>query len=64
MVEEVQQGWEKRDEASSQRILDPAEKVLTAANKWKGQGRFILRKATNVRPSYYVYLGFLCNLVV
>ncbi|KAK6186335.1 hypothetical protein SNE40_008388 [Patella caerulea] len=46
LVEDVQSGWEKKDQekASSQRILEMTERVLQAQNKWKGAGRFILRK--------------------
>lgn len=50
LVEDVQSGWEKKDQekASTQRILDITEKVLQAQNKWKGAGRFILRKLSDV----------------
>lgn len=49
LVEDVQSGWEKKDQekASTQRILDMTEKVLQAQNKWKGAGRFILRKLSD-----------------
>ncbi|GFN90746.1 phosphoinositide phospholipase c [Plakobranchus ocellatus] len=49
LVEDVQSGWEKKDQekASSQRILDVGEKVLAAQNKWKGAGKFILRKLSD-----------------
>ncbi|XP_071091113.1 1-phosphatidylinositol 4,5-bisphosphate phosphodiesterase epsilon-1-like [Haliotis cracherodii] len=49
LVEDVQSGWEKRDQekASCQRILDMTEKVLQAQNKWKGAGRFILRRLSD-----------------
>ncbi|KAK7110047.1 hypothetical protein V1264_013981 [Littorina saxatilis] len=49
LVEDVQSGWEKKDQekASTQRILDITEKVLQAQNKWKGAGRFILRKLSD-----------------
>ena len=51
LVEDVQSGWEKKDQekASAQRILDVTEKVLQAQNKWKGAGRFVLRKLSDVR---------------
>ena len=51
LVEDVQSGWEKKDQekASTQRILDMGEKVLQAQNRWKGAGRFILRRVTDVR---------------
>ncbi|XP_052770885.1 1-phosphatidylinositol 4,5-bisphosphate phosphodiesterase epsilon-1-like [Mya arenaria] len=46
MVEDVQHGWEKKDQerSSSQRILSMSEKVLQAQNRWKGAGKFVLRK--------------------
>ncbi|XP_041369675.1 1-phosphatidylinositol 4,5-bisphosphate phosphodiesterase epsilon-1-like [Gigantopelta aegis] len=49
LVEDVQSGWEKKDQekASTQRILDMSEKVLQAQNRWKGAGRFILRRLTD-----------------
>ncbi|KAH9518381.1 Phospholipase C [Bulinus truncatus] len=49
LVEDVQSGWEKKDQekASCQRILDVGEKVLAAQNKWKGAGKFILRKLSD-----------------
>lgn len=50
LVEEVQPSWEKHDQDhnSVQRILDMAENVLQAQNKWKGSGKFILRKLSDV----------------
>ena len=56
LVEDVQKGWEPMEDdldrchqgRGSQRILDMNEKVLLAENKWKGSGRFLLKKTTNV----------------
>ncbi|ELT88365.1 hypothetical protein CAPTEDRAFT_107647 [Capitella teleta] len=51
MVEDVQKGWERSDgeerRDGSQRILDMDEKVMLAENKWKGSGRFLLKKTNN-----------------
>ncbi|KAJ8317113.1 hypothetical protein KUTeg_005017 [Tegillarca granosa] len=49
LVEDVQSGWGKKDQdrTSAQRILDISEKVLQAQNKWKGAGKFILRKLSD-----------------
>ncbi|XP_062591377.1 uncharacterized protein LOC134252848 isoform X1 [Saccostrea cucullata] len=49
LVEDVQVGWEKKDQdrQSVQRILDMSEKVLQAQNKWRGAGKFLLRKLSN-----------------
>lgn len=50
LVEDVQVGWEKKDQdrQSVQRILDMSEKVLQAQNKWRGAGKFLLRKLSDV----------------
>lgn len=50
LVEDVQNSWEKKDveRSSSQRILSMSEKVLQAQNKWKGAGKFVLRKVSTV----------------
>ena len=51
LVEDVHCGWEKRDQdvlTRSQRILDEQERVLSAFNKWKGSGKFKLRKKSDV----------------
>jgi hypothetical protein len=52
LVEDVQMGWERSEgeekRGGSQRILDMDEKVLLAENKWKGSGRFLLKKTNNV----------------
>ena len=48
LVEDVQNSWEKKDteRSSSQRILSMSEKVLQSQNKWKGAGKFVLRKVS------------------
>lgn len=57
LVEDVQSGWEKKDQekASCQRILDVGEKVLAAQNKWKGAGKFILRRLSDVSSINSLY---------
>lgn len=46
LVEEVYQSWEKRDrlQPPKQRLLDATEKPLQSQAKWKGEGRYILKK--------------------
>ncbi|XP_031359310.1 1-phosphatidylinositol 4,5-bisphosphate phosphodiesterase epsilon-1-like [Photinus pyralis] len=46
IVEEVARGWEKKDHdlPSTQRILDLDERPLQAQSKWKGEGKFILKR--------------------
>jgi phosphatidylinositol phospholipase C epsilon len=46
LVEEVYSSWEKKDRSQppKQRMLDAVEKPLQAQAKWKGEGRFILKK--------------------
>jgi phosphatidylinositol phospholipase C, epsilon len=46
LVEEVYQSWEKKDriQPPKQRMLDSVEKPLLSQAKWKGEGRFILKK--------------------
>ncbi|KAG5673905.1 hypothetical protein PVAND_003906 [Polypedilum vanderplanki] len=46
LVEEVFPSWEKKDRAQppKQRMLDAVEKPLQSQAKWKGEGRFILKK--------------------
>ena len=49
LVEEVHKGWDKKDrETGTQRILELGEKVLLAQNKWKGSGKFLLKKKCDV----------------
>ena len=50
LLEEVHKGWEKKEkDTGAQRILEINEKVLLAQNKWKGSGKFILRRKCEVR---------------
>lgn len=46
LVEEVYPSWEKKDRVlpPKQRMLDAVEKPLQAQGRWKGEGRFILKK--------------------
>ena len=46
LVEEVYSSWEKKDrlQPPKQRMLDALEKPLQAQAKWKGEGRFMLKK--------------------
>ncbi|CAH0559692.1 unnamed protein product [Brassicogethes aeneus] len=46
LVEEVARSWEKKDLClpATQRILDLHERPLQAQSKWKGEGRFILKR--------------------
>ncbi|XP_053407871.1 uncharacterized protein LOC123546334 isoform X3 [Mercenaria mercenaria] len=48
LVEDVQNSWEKKEQerSSCQRILSMSEKLLQAQNKWKGAGKFVLRKVS------------------
>ena len=49
LFEEVQSGWDKKDSEKMQpRMLDMGERVLAAQNKWKGAGKFMLRKMGDV----------------
>ena len=56
LVEDVQNSWEKREQehTSSQRILTMSEKVLQSQNKWKGAGKFVLRKVSTVSMQIYL----------
>ncbi|CAH1784523.1 unnamed protein product, partial [Owenia fusiformis] len=49
LMEDVQRSWNKKEQqrTGSQRILNPDEKVLLAQNKWRGSGKFYLKKKTN-----------------
>lgn len=53
LLEDVQKSWDPREVekggGGSQRILDRDEKVLQAQSKWRGSGRFIVRKSGSVR---------------
>lgn len=46
LIEEVARGWEKKDHdlPATQRILDLEERPLQAQSKWKGEGRFVLKR--------------------
>jgi phosphatidylinositol phospholipase C epsilon len=46
LVEEVFSSWEKKDrlQPPKQRMLDAIEKPLQSQGKWKGEGRFILKR--------------------
>ncbi len=50
LVEDVQKSWEQRDldKAGSQRILEGGERVMLAQNRWRGHGKFVLRKKSDV----------------
>ncbi|KAK9884811.1 hypothetical protein WA026_009037 [Henosepilachna vigintioctopunctata] len=58
LIEEVPRGWEKKDHnlPSTQRILDLDERPLQAQSKWKGDGRFILKRMGN-DPSSRAWLS-------
>jgi len=51
LVEDVQKSWDQDKGGGSQRVLDAAESVLLAQNKWRGGGRFLLRKKSTVRTA-------------
>lgn len=51
LIEDVQKNWDHREldkGGGSQRVMDSGESVLQAQNKWKGSGRFLLRKKSVV----------------
>lgn len=50
IVEEVQKSWDKKDadKAGNQQILDMNDRILLCANNWKGTGKFVLKKKTDV----------------
>jgi len=57
LVEDVQKSWDHRElekGGGSQRVLDTAESVLQAQNKWRGSGRFLLRKKSTVGAPLYL----------
>ena len=64
LVEDVQKGWDRQEteKPGLQRILDWHEKVLHAQDKWKGAGKFVLRKKSDVsvnaywREQFYVWV--------
>nr|XP_042900346.1 1-phosphatidylinositol 4,5-bisphosphate phosphodiesterase epsilon-1 [Parasteatoda tepidariorum] len=62
LIEEVQSGWEKKSTGKSRRILDMNERPLEAQAKWKGEGRFILKKLTD-DPSTRAWMSTLCGTI-
>lgn len=62
LLEEVNRGWEPSDRLLPplQRILDPQERPLEAQAKWKGEGRFILRRIGD-DPSSRAWLSSILN---
>jgi len=51
LVEDVQKSGDHREldkGGGCQRVMDAGESVLQAQNKWKGSGRFLLRKKSAV----------------
>jgi len=66
LVEDVQHGWEKKDQerSSSQRILSMFEKILQAQNKWKGAGKFVLRKISTVSSVLHYHFGLRLQLLL
>ena len=56
LEEVVSLGWERPGGSTVRSILDMGEKVLKAQNKWKGHGKFVLRKITNVSPHTWLLL--------
>ena len=54
LMEDVQKSWDHRElekGGGSQRVLDAGEIVLQAQSKWRGSGRFLLRKKSAVGAS-------------
>lgn len=62
LLEEVNRGWEASDKLLPplQRILDAQERPLEAQGKWKGEGRFILRRIGD-DPSSRAWLSSILN---
>ena len=62
LLEEVNRGWEPSDKLLPplQRILDAQERPLEAQGKWKGEGRFILRRIGD-DPSSRAWLSSILN---
>jgi phosphatidylinositol phospholipase C epsilon len=62
LLEEVNRGWEPSDRLLPplQRILDPQERPLEAQAKWRGEGRFILRRIGD-DPSSRAWLSSILN---
>ena len=49
----MHKSWDKKDaeKGGTQRVLELNERVMQAQNKWRGSGRFLLRKKTGVSSS-------------
>jgi phosphatidylinositol phospholipase C epsilon len=62
LLEEVNRGWEPSDKLLPplQRILDAQERPLEAQAKWRGEGRFILRRIGD-DPSSRAWLSSILN---
>ena len=62
LLEEVNRGWEPTDKLLPplQRILDAQERPLEAQGKWRGEGRFILRRIGD-DPSSRAWLSSILN---
>lgn len=62
LLEEVNRGWEPSDKLQPplQRILDAQERPLEAQAKWRGEGRFILRRIGD-DPSSRAWLSSILN---
>lgn len=62
LLEEVNRGWEPSDKLlpPMQRILDAQERPLEAQAKWRGEGRFILRRIGD-DPSSRAWLSSILN---
>jgi len=62
LLEEVNRGWEASDKLLPplQRILDAQERPLEAQGKWKGEGRFIIRRIGD-DPSSRAWLSSILN---
>lgn len=62
LLEEVNRGWEPSDKLQPplQRILDAQERPLEAQAKWRGEGRFVLRRIGD-DPSSRAWLSTILN---
>lgn len=62
LLEEVNRGWEPSDRLMPplQRILDAQERPLEAQAKWRGEGRFVLRRIGD-DPSSRAWLSSILN---
>jgi len=58
LIEEVARGWNTKDKdlPPTQRVLDPDEKPLQSQSRWKGEGKFILKR-TGSDPSSRAWLS-------